>query len=108
MEGRQESIVIDMANRPDLSQIQFSKPKLKSPDKFKPTTGIPEKYLLDGLHRGRRETIAYVQKSGLNQLSQISLDTPWIGVVNGGEFAECLAYHMFRHAQQIAAAGSKK
>ncbi|MGH7496872.1 MAG: DinB family protein [bacterium] len=102
VEGRQESAVVDSANRPEPARLQNPRPKYKTISEYEPTTGIPAKYLLDGLRRARSETIAYAQKVGRQQLSKIGIHTPWLNAVNGKEFLECLAYHTERHTAQIA------
>ena len=99
--GRQESALIDPANRPDPTRLRDPEPKYKAIPEYEPTTGIPPKYLLDALRRARKETIAYAQKVGLQQLSNLGIDTPWLNALNGREFLECLAYHTERHRAQI-------
>jgi hypothetical protein len=101
VEGRQESMVVNSATKPDLAHLRNPSPKHHTIAAFEPTAGIPAKYLLDGLRRARKETIAYAQKVGKDRLSRIGMNAPWVKGVNGGEFLECLGYHMERHTEQI-------
>lgn len=91
----------DARNRPNIEQFFSARRKLKTISAYEPTSGIPAKYLLEALRRARRETVASVQKIGGARLSQIAIDTHWLGPVTGIEYAICLAYHMRRHAEQI-------
>jgi len=86
----------------DIARLRLPSPKLKTKSIYNPASGIPNNYLLDGLRRARRETIAYLQEIGLKRLKEVSIESPWGSILDGAEFLDCLSYHMERHIEQVS------